>query len=96
MYSNGNNDLVDTYDSGEFLQNTLCTPESSRFQYGKKLSRTFTNRHERSNVTPLRKTDKERSDTELEKQKNVYISGKKRRTRDREEDMVKEVGKNIS
>ena len=33
----------------------------------------------KNTVTPLRITDKERSDTELEKQKNAYISGKKRK-----------------
>ena len=93
MSSIGNNDLVDTDDSDEVLQNTLRTPESSRFQHGKKLSRTLTNRHERSTVTPLRELDNERSDTKLEKQKKSYISGKKRRTRDGDEDMVKEVVK---
>ena len=93
MSSRDNNGLVDTDDSDEGLQTTLRTPERPQLQRGNNLSRTLTNRHERNTVTPLRIRDEGRSDTELEKQKNAYISGKKRKAHDGEEDTVKEVVK---
>ena len=69
MSSRDNDGLVDTDDSNEDLQTTLCTPERAQLQRGNNLSRTLTNRHERNTVTPLRISDEGRSDTELVKQK---------------------------
>ena len=61
---------MDDYDEG--LQTDLRTPERSQLQHGSYSSRTLTNRHKRNIVTPLRITDKERSESDLEKQKRVY------------------------
>ena len=79
MSSRDSNGLVDTDDSDEILQTALRTPERAQLQHGLNRSRTLTNRHERNTVTPLRIRDEGRSDTELEKQKHAYISGKKRK-----------------
>ena len=91
MSLRGNNDFVNTDASDESLQTNFCAPERSWLQHGNNMSRTLTNRQEINTVTLSRITDKGRSESKLEKQKSVYISGKKRKVHDGEEDKVKEV-----
>ena len=69
MSIRGNDGLVDTDDTDEILQDKLRTPERLQLQHGNNLPITWTNWHERNTVTPLKLTEKGRSDTKLEKQK---------------------------
>ena len=80
MSSRGNDGLVNTDNTDEILQTNLHTPERLRLQHGNNLPRTLTNRYAKKTVTPLRITDKGRSDTKLEKKMHTSVARREKHT----------------
>ena len=74
LFLRGNNGLGDTDDSDGGLQTALRTLERSWLQHGNNLPRTLTNMHERNTVTPLRITDKGRSESYFEKKTLISVA----------------------
>ena len=69
MYSRDNDGLVNTDDTNESLQTDTRAPIRLRLQHRHNLSKSLKNSNGRNTITPLRITDKGRSEIKLEKQK---------------------------